>query len=251
MEGNGFPLVFIHDIGTDGRIWKEQMAFFSQNYRVIAMDLPAHGKSSPFKDEIYTIERTAHALKEGLDVLQIDQAVFVGVSMGAAVAMKIAHNYPSTARGLVLVSPWCYLDNEVMMKKIILLAEEQGLEPMLNYLSPYFFSGIIFKDHPEVIDKWKAIGLDQDQDALLPALTACLALDLRWLIKSMAVPILFVTGPFNLLIPPPLVKAIAEQIPGAQVEVMEERGHFPFLEEPEGFNKLIESFISKILHHAN
>ncbi|MHC4951335.1 MAG: alpha/beta fold hydrolase [Planctomycetota bacterium] len=103
VEGSGDKtIVFIHGWSCDTEFWKYQTPAFKDDYRVILIDLPGHGKSdAPEMD--YTMVAFADAVKAVLDHSSTEKAVVAGHSMGFAVACQFAIKYPTNAAGLCSV----------------------------------------------------------------------------------------------------------------------------------------------------
>ena len=81
-QGEGEPLLLLHGNGEDGTYFTNQFSFFSDKYRVIAVDTRGHGKS-PRGTAPFTMAQFALDLKELMDKLQIQKAILLGFSDGA------------------------------------------------------------------------------------------------------------------------------------------------------------------------
>jgi len=94
------PLVLVHGAGGSHLDWAPELRRL-RGARVIALDLPGHGKSSaPGRDSIPAYARDVITL---LDALNIPRAVLVGHSMGGAVAQQAALDWPERVAGLALL----------------------------------------------------------------------------------------------------------------------------------------------------
>lgn len=100
-KGNKEPFILLHGNGEDGSYFKNQIDYFSDRYRVIALDTRGHGKS-PRGSEPFTIEQFSCDLYDFMEGLEISSAVILGFSDGANIAMKFAIKYPSKVRALIL-----------------------------------------------------------------------------------------------------------------------------------------------------
>src|SRR5205814_2538760 len=107
ITGSGVPVVLIHWYSLDTRMWEPQIDAFARTYQVIAYDVRGFGKSAPVGDESYS---SVDDLKGLLDFLRIEQAHFIGLSMGGGIASAFAAVHPTTVRSLVLVDSilWGY-----------------------------------------------------------------------------------------------------------------------------------------------
>ena len=99
------PLVCIHQVAMDRRIWPHQLAPLASQSLTVAVDVLGHGEQEWPLDEM-SIGWAAVQIQRLLAHVVPGQAFLVGVSMGAAVAMPCALIAPSLVRGLILVSPW-------------------------------------------------------------------------------------------------------------------------------------------------
>lgn len=86
-KGEGEPIFLLHGNGEDGTYFVKQIQFFSNQYRVIAVDTRGHGKS-PRGTAPFTMEQFAMDLKELMAALQIPKAIILGFSDGANIALK-------------------------------------------------------------------------------------------------------------------------------------------------------------------
>jgi len=107
FEKPGLPahecVMLLHGAGADKNSWCRFLKHLPSNGRVIVPDLPGHGESVQNSDLSYTIGQQARYMRELLDALEIDTLHLVGHSMGAAIAMRLAHAQPDRVRSLILI----------------------------------------------------------------------------------------------------------------------------------------------------
>jgi 3-oxoadipate enol-lactonase len=96
-------VILIHGLASDLDIWKPQIVELKQHFHVIALDLPGHGKSGRLPH--YILQDLPFTLNEFLDYLNLPQAHFMGLSIGATVCLLFAMDYPSRSLSLVLQGP--------------------------------------------------------------------------------------------------------------------------------------------------
>jgi pimeloyl-ACP methyl ester carboxylesterase len=96
---DGPAIVFVHGTRLTGTMWRAQMDDLGDRFRVIALDLPGHGRlaARPF-----TIAAAADEVGRVIEVAAAGSAVVVGLSLGGYVAMDLAARRPELIRGLVL-----------------------------------------------------------------------------------------------------------------------------------------------------
>ena len=100
-KGNKEPFILLHGNGENSSYFKNQIDYFSDRYRVIALDTRGHGKS-PRGTKPFTIEQFSCDLYDFMEGLEISNAVILGFSDGANIAMKFAIKYPNKVKALIL-----------------------------------------------------------------------------------------------------------------------------------------------------
>lgn len=95
------PFILLHGNGEDGSYFKNQIDYFSGRYRVIALDTRGHGRS-PRGAKPFTIEQFSCDLYEFMTEHEISDAVILGFSDGANIAMKFAIKHPGRIKALIL-----------------------------------------------------------------------------------------------------------------------------------------------------
>ncbi len=100
-KGKKEPFILLHGNGQDGSYFKNQIEYFSDRYRVIALDTRGHGKS-PRGTAPFTIEQFSFDLYDFMEEHEILKAVILGFSDGANIAMKFAMKHPNRVKALIL-----------------------------------------------------------------------------------------------------------------------------------------------------
>ena len=101
-EGDGVPVVLVHGLALDARMWDDQAPAVNDIARVVRYDVRGFGRSTRDADTSYS---HADDLWRLLDHLEIDKAVLVGLSMGGRVVVEAALAAPGRVQGLVLSTP--------------------------------------------------------------------------------------------------------------------------------------------------
>ena len=98
------PLVFLHGFGGDLLTWQYCLVAFANRFRVLALDLPGHGRSTLDVGR-GTLDEMVAWVEEALDALEVETGHFVGHSMGGKIALALTLARPERVRSLSLVSP--------------------------------------------------------------------------------------------------------------------------------------------------
>jgi 2-hydroxymuconate-semialdehyde hydrolase len=107
LGDSGTPLLMVHGIPTNARLWRHVQAFLSDRYRTFAMDLVGYGQSSmPLDAFSHTLTNQAEAVKETIAALGLkEDLVLIGHDHGGGVCQIVASKYPTYMNRLVLVNP--------------------------------------------------------------------------------------------------------------------------------------------------
>lgn len=103
-EGTGDVLLFIHGLGSNLKGFTRNIDSLKAQYRCIAIDLPGYGKSSQ-GDYSFSLDFFVDRIKEFMQVIAVEQAHMVGMSMGGQIAMMLALKYPELVEHLILIAP--------------------------------------------------------------------------------------------------------------------------------------------------
>lgn len=109
-EGQGKAIVLLHGFLENSNMWHEIIPLLSKSNTVVAIDLLGHGKTECL-GYIHTMEMMAETVNAVLNHLQIEEANFIGHSMGGYVALAFAELYPEKTRGLCLMNSTAIADN--------------------------------------------------------------------------------------------------------------------------------------------
>jgi pimeloyl-ACP methyl ester carboxylesterase len=256
--GDGPTLVLLHGIAGSSRAWREVMPALAEHHRVIAPDLVGHGESAkPMGD--YSLGAFASGVRDLLTVLDVERATIVGQSFGGGVAMQLAYQHPELCERLVLV------DSGGLGREVSLLLRAITL-PGAEYVLPVVFPSFV-RDQGDRVSRFLGdVGLRSGRAAEMwlayrsltesanrrafvqtmrsvidPGGQTVSAMDRLYL--AAAVPTLIVWGADDPIIPVAHAHAAHEAIPGSRLVVMEGVGHFPHVEDPEGFLAVLTDFL--------
>jgi pimeloyl-ACP methyl ester carboxylesterase len=102
-SGEGTAIVLLHGFLENKKMWKEYVDLFSENYRVITIDLLGHGESDCL-GYVHSMEDNANVVHEVLDHLKIEKVTVLGHSMGGYVGLAFAELFPKNINKLVLLN---------------------------------------------------------------------------------------------------------------------------------------------------
>ncbi|RJQ54587.1 MAG: alpha/beta hydrolase [Nitrospiraceae bacterium] len=249
LEGKGDKtLLFIHGWSCDTTFWKAQIDFFKKDYRVIAIDLPGHGKSS--KPEIpYTFDLFADAVREVIDDAAIDKVFLVGHSMGYPVARHFIKKYPQKASGLCIVDGAYFRVPEEPDKFIEWKKQNDGYVQSLKsdnrkeFLNQFLASLFVEESPSELKAEIKAKMLSAPEHVANSAMEEMVRPE-NWKEYPLNVPTLAVYA-VSPDIPADNEEYLRSLFPLMEYHLWDKVGHFIMMEQPERFNSLLSGYLSK------
>ncbi len=222
-------IVFLHGFGADLLTWQLCLVPLAAKYRVVALDLPGHGRSSPDVGPA-NLQFMTDWLDEAFDVLDVREAHVVGHSMGAKIALGFALAHSERVASLALISPAGLggefhhdtLDAFLYDPEHAETLAEQLLGPRGQSLIPALAQSLRQAANPARADAL--------QKLLGQAKTYGLALSpegFDW--SKIRVPVAVMWGDHDRLIPMPEARRLP---PKAPVHLIAGAGHLPHMEAP-------------------
>jgi len=226
-------LVLLHGAGGSRLLWPPQLRRLP-GAMVYTLDLPGHGRSGGQACD--TVTSYAEAIVAFLDEVGIARAVIAGHSMGGAIALTLALDFPDRVAGLVLVASGARLR---VAPAVLdgLHADFAGAVELLNRLT--WSPGI----SPALVERGRQALLEAGLAVLLSDLTACDRFDVMERLGGIAAPTLVVAGSADVLTPLKYARFLAEHIPAARCEVVEDAGHMLMLERPAEVTRAVRGFL--------
>ncbi|MEH7380993.1 alpha/beta hydrolase [Bacillus sp. JJ1533] len=125
-DGKGEPLVFIHGLGASSEMYNPQVEYFKKFFKVILIDLRGNGKSGKLDCSVdKVLDKQMEDIKELLQTLEIEQAIFVGVSYGGVLIQKLAITYPDIVKAIVISDSFCDTTIDSLQKRIAMFGANQ------------------------------------------------------------------------------------------------------------------------------
>jgi 2-succinyl-6-hydroxy-2,4-cyclohexadiene-1-carboxylate synthase len=248
-------LLLLHGFTGRGSGWGAHATAFARRFRVVVVDLPGHGRSgTPRHSRRGSVERSADDLAAILDRIDAAPVHVLGYSLGARIALRLAVAHPRSVRRLVLESPSAGLPDvfdraaraaadELRARRL----ERDGIEAFVAEweAEPVFASHAAMP--PARIARLHAARLRNRPAGLAASLRGAgqgMMEPLGDRLHEVSAPTLIIAGALD---PTGCARAteIADDIPGARLEVVERAGHTPHLETPRIFRTLATDFLEE------
>lgn len=233
-EGEGTPVVLLAGYGAAARSWHLQIAALREHHRVIAIDRRHHGRSDR-PPHGHRLSRHAADVHDVLIALEVEDALLVGSSMGASVALAYVDAYGcGRLRGVVLVDQTPKMMNDSDWQLGYPGLNASNAEDWIQSF-PEGVRAFHVDPGPAVL----AATLDGPEFSVAetrPLLRDHAFADWRDVLPRIQVPVTAMAGRHSAVWPWQSSAWMAEAAPQGRLVVFEGSGHVPMLEEPEAFN---------------
>lgn len=248
QEGQGDKtLLFLHGWCINGQYWKDQVAYFSRNYSVYVLDLPGFGSSKAERKD-WTVEEYAGDVAAFMDRLDLRNVVLIGHSMAGEIILQVALSNNPRVAGIVGVDNFKMID-VVLAPEV--LKQMNDFFPMLeadfSKAAPFYADLMLF--HPATPENVRnrvksdfansnpVVGYDTCMKQMQFAYSDAQRLELLryklYLINSDGTPT-YEEG----------LRAHCKS--SFQVESISDTGHYPMVEKPADFNRLLDKVLAEM-----
>lgn len=246
-KGEGKPIVLIHGFAGSKLYWEKVLLGLSEYNRVIAIDLPGHGKST-MGVEKYSIEDMADLIKGLQNQLGLEKVTMFGHSLGGYITLAFAEKFPQYLNGFSLVHSTANPDSdeakagrEANAKKVL----EEGLDSFINGLSQKLFSPANSEVNAQDIQTTVKIGMSTSVQGVVSALLAMRDRPNRnYVLEETELPVLLIAGEQDQIIPPD--KTFTVNKPNIQQSMIKGAGHMSMFEQPAELVRAMGNFLAKI-----
>ncbi|WP_337845764.1 alpha/beta fold hydrolase [Thermus sp.] len=233
-------LVFLHAFPYNPRMWEGEVAYFRGRLPVLA----PHYLGLPLG------EAAEKVLRE-MDEAGLEEAVFVGLSMGGYLIFELWRRAKERFLGFALADTRAGADTEEGKKNRYALRErvlQQGVGFLPEALLPTHLGATTLREKPEVVERARALIREASPEAVAASLLALAERpDSTPLLPEMRGPALVLVGEEDTLTPPEEAKRLAKALPEARALILPEAGHLANLENPKAFRTALLGFLAEIL----
>lgn len=253
-------VLLVHGIAGSSETWAPVLAPLGRHSRVIAPDLLGHGRSDAPHSGDYSLGGFATGLRDLLVALDVDRVTVVGHSFGGGVAMQFAHQFPEFTERLVLVSSGGLGHDLTLALRAASLPGTEWVLRSASSLTPRWMRRTVHRvahavgnvpgsDVDGVYTAWESFGDRGTRSAFVQTVRGALEpsgqrLDGAERLHLLTeVPVLFVGGGRDKVIPLEHTRAAHARLPGSRLEIFDRAGHFPHAEQPLRFATLLRDFV--------
>jgi len=239
----GLPvLVFSNSLGSNLTMWEPQIEVLISHFRLLRYDTRGHGKSS-ITPGPYTIEQLGRDVLYLLDVLEIEQANFCGLSMGGLIGQWLAIHAASRLHKLVLANTAAKIGAEEVWNARIATVLREGLTPIIPGTLERWFTAGFRVAQPGVVATIEAMLQSADPQGYAANCAAIRDADFRTALHAIHTPTLVIVGARDPSTTPEDGRFLAKHIGDSQYVELP-AAHLSNVEAANGFNAALLGFLS-------
>jgi pimeloyl-ACP methyl ester carboxylesterase len=248
--GNGASLLLLHGLGGSTFGFRHLIPILSPRFRVLALDLKGFGYSERPPDGDYSLTAQVRLVKGFLDALNIEQAAVLGHSLGGAVAMRLAVDFPERVERLILVSSASDRETRRGVRGAALL------RPFLPIVGAFTLQNRWFRERslrsgcydpayvtPEVMEGYLRPSRIRGYLRSLGRLMVDRKNDRPLDPSAIRQPTLIIWGESDRWLPPSRGWALQETLLDSRLVIVERAGHLVLEEQPEESARAISDFL--------
>jgi pimeloyl-ACP methyl ester carboxylesterase len=247
VAGEGPAVVMLHGLGGTSNAFQPQMEAL-RSFRAVRIDLPGSGRSPLAADEA-SFAGFAEAVLGVVQVLGVEQAHFVGHSLGTILCQMIAAERPTLVRSLFLFGGLAEPAETTRtgLRGRAELARREGMASVADQVIVSALSSSTHSGNPVAVAFVRESLMRQNPEGYArtcEALAKATAVDPRLI----SVPTFLLTGDADAVNPPGVARGLADRIAGARFASVDRGGHWLMVEKPAESNRWIAEFLKQVEH---
>jgi 3-oxoadipate enol-lactonase len=238
-------IVFINSLGTDSRIWDHVRAKLAGDFTILTYDKRGHGLSD-LGNPPYSIETLSSDLAGLLDHLGLSNVIVCGLSVGGLIAQGLYATRPDLVKALVLSNTAHKIGSAEMWASRMAAVEQNGIGSILDPVMERWFTQAFRSPDNAAYAGYCNMLVRQPVSGYSGTCAAIRDADFTEAAKKITVPVLCIVGRQDGSTSPELVRSLADLVPGARYEIIEDAAHIPCVEAPAAHAALIRGFIEQL-----
>ena len=238
-------LMLSNSLATNLSMWDQQVAVWSEDYRVLRYVQRGHGASEATAGD-YNFDLLADDAATLMTALGIKQCHFLGLSMGGMTAMGLGINHSDRVRSLAICNSRADVtpDFQSIFDKRIAIALDQGMEPLVKPTVERWFTEELRSTAPAFLDDVREMVRTTPPVGYAGCARAVQSLDYMARLSAIDKPVLFIAGAEEMATPAAGMRAMQAAIPGSEYVELSPASHLSNLEQPEAFTSAAQKFLA-------
>ena len=242
-DPNGAPLVFANSLGTTMGLWDPILPLLPAGLRIIRYDMRGHGKTDAPKPP-YSMGALVSDVESLMDHLKVQDALFVGLSIGGLVAQGLATKRRDLMRAMVLSNTAAKIGTKEIWQGRFDLIRDGGMEAVADATMERWFSKA-WHGTPQ-IQSWRDMLTATQPDGYIGCGHAIAGSDFYTTTAALTLPVLAIAGAEDGATPPDLMRETQELVKGSKFHLIRRGGHLPCVEQPEEYAEVLTGFMRDV-----
>ena len=236
------PTVMLsHSLAADLTMWEPQMPALG-DYRVLRYDLRGHGATEVTPGP-YSIDLLAEDAASLIQALDLGPVLFVGLSLGGMLGQVLGVKHAALVSLLVLSDTSSLMVPRSLWEERIIMAREQGMDALAPGTLERWFTAPFHASDPDIVAGIGKTIRATPREGYAACSEAIRDMDLRGTLSAISAPTLVMVGADDPATPPSASEAIAGEIDGAQLVILEQAAHLYNVEQAGPFNEALMAFL--------
>ncbi|MEZ4860152.1 MAG: alpha/beta hydrolase [Caldilineaceae bacterium] len=240
------PVLLAHTVLWGAEVFAPLIAALAPDFYIIDTDLHGHGESS-YRTPL-TIAEMAADYQQLLTQLGLSQVTWIGYSLGSMIGLHLAIQQPTLFDRLVLMATNARSDASPLSaqtRQLWDLFRAGHREDVVDAAMPLFFGKATWQQQPHLVAQYRqrAINMQEVEGIYQAALASAAPRDLMDQLGAICAKSLIIAGREDMTATPAEAEAIAANIPGAQLAIVEESSHLLLVEKPQEVVQIIHDFL--------
>ncbi len=246
-DPDGLPVVFGNSLGTDFRLWDLVLPLLPDGLKIIRFDKRGHGLSSCPGDD-YTMDELVDDTARLLRALEVRDCLFVGLSIGGLIAQGLASAHPELVRAIVISNSAARVGSAQLWRERIATLREGGIEAIADNIMQRWFAESFRRERAAEVVAWRNMLTRTPLQGYIGCSAAIAATDFSASTAKLELPALLIAGSEDGSVPPDVVQATADLVPGSRYELIDDAGHLPCVEHPGEYARILVEFMREHGH---
>jgi pimeloyl-ACP methyl ester carboxylesterase len=242
-RGGLIPVLLVHGLAADRRVWSNQVEHLRWYRRAISFDLRGHGESEPAKNGDYSMDAYASDVAAVAEALGLSRFILVGHSMGGAIVGAYAGKHPDRVAGILFADP---VGDLTRVPKESIDQWLKGFEPQsYEAFREQWFGEMLVPARPATKEQILSDLRRAPREVVAASVRAMASYDPVPALKSFNGPMLTVITPQN-----QETYSLQNVISSLPSKEMKDVSHWLQLDNPSGFNSLMDDFLGEVQRGA-
>ena len=234
-------LMFSNSLGTTLEMWSGQMQALGEFFTILRYDTRGHGGSvvTPGPCRIADLADDVIAI---IDVLELPQVNFCGLSMGGMIGLWLSMHAPARINRLIIANSAPQIAPAQLWNERIATVQQNGMVAIADAVVRRWFTANFIHREPETVGAIKSMIIDTPLEGYVSCCAAVRDFDVRDNMDNITLPVMAIAGDADPATPPQLTQQISQSIAASRFEILP-AAHLSNIECRAAFNRVLIDFL--------